>query len=100
MLSGSKNATFLLTLIVEVLSLSTKDYNRGTKFDHYRSLSSVQEYVIIAQDRCRLAHYVWQPDNSWVLLDIMDESATFFLSSIGCSLSVAEVYAKVSLAGS
>lgn len=51
------------TLIVEVLSDSTQDYDRGRKFEHYRSLSSFTEYLLIAQDRCHVEHFVRQADN-------------------------------------
>ena len=46
------------TLIVEVLSPSTEAYDRGEKFDHYSQLESLQEYVMIAQDRPRVERYV------------------------------------------
>ena len=45
-------------VLVEVLSPSTADYDRGGKFTHYRRLPSLQEYVLISQDRPLVEHYV------------------------------------------
>lgn len=55
------------TLIVEVLSPDTADYDRGGKFTHYRKLPSLQEYVLIAQDTPHIEHYVRQNGNQWLL---------------------------------
>ena len=56
-------------LLVEVLSKSTEDYDRGGKFEHYRTLPSLQEYLLVAQERCHLVHYMRQPDNTWLLAE-------------------------------
>jgi len=54
------------TVIVEVLSASTEAYDRGEKFAHYRRLESLQEYLLIAQDKVRIEHYVRQ-GAQWLL---------------------------------
>jgi Uma2 family endonuclease len=83
------------TLIIEVLSESTKDYDRGEKFEQYRTLESLKEYVLIAQDRYHVEHHVRQPDNTWVLSETNRLEDTIELSSIQCSLSLTETYDKV-----
>lgn len=85
------------TLIVEVLSPSTEDYDRGTKFEHYRTLTSLQEYVLVAQDRCHVVHYTRQADNTWVLSETTRKDDQILLPSIACHLSLAEVYARVQI---
>ncbi len=45
-------------LIVEVLSPSTADYDRGEKFEHYKQLISLQEYIIVSQNRVHIEHYL------------------------------------------
>ncbi len=52
------------TFVVEVLSPSTKNYDRGEKFKCYRGLPSFREYLLIAQDEVRAEHHVRQPDGS------------------------------------
>ena len=88
------------TLIVEVLSESTKDYDRGGKFEQYRMLESFMEYVLIAQDKHHVEHFVRQPDNRWLLSETNRVEDTLELTSIGCNLALTEVYDKVELLGS
>lgn len=83
------------TLIVEVLSESTKDYDRGEKFEHYRTLISLAEYVLIAQGKPHVEHFVRQPDNRWLLAETNRLEDTIHLPSIACDLALAEVYDKV-----
>ena len=82
-------------LIIEVLSPSTADYDKGTKFDHYRTIESLKEYVLVWQDKKRVARYTKQPDGSWTLNDFIGEDAEILLSSIDCRLSIEDIYDKV-----
>jgi Uma2 family endonuclease len=86
------------TLIVEVLSPTTEASVRGDKSAHYRRLESLQEYVLIAQDRVRMERYARQPDGQWLLLETTHLGDTVQLASIGCHLALAEVYDKVTFA--
>ena len=83
------------TVIIEVLSDSTEAYDRGKKFQHYRTLESLQEYVLISQQECRVEHYVRQPGNQWTLTEIHDLAEVIQLSSIQCQLALADIYEKV-----
>jgi Uma2 family endonuclease len=87
------------TLLVEVLSKSTEDYDRGGKFEHYRTLESLQEYVLVAQQKHHVMHYVRQPDNAWLLSETTSMDCVMHLLSINCDLALTEVYAKVQLHG-
>jgi Uma2 family endonuclease len=84
-------------VLIEVLSPTTADYDRGEKFEHYRALPSLQTYLLIAQDRCHVVHYTRQPDNTWILAETFDIQDCIHLSSLGCDLLLSEVYAKVKL---
>ena len=85
------------TLIVEVLSESTSDYDRGDKFAHYRSLPSFMEYVLIAQNTPHIENFLRQPNNRWLMSDASRTEDTIELVSISCTLSLADVYDKVRL---
>jgi Uma2 family endonuclease len=87
------------TLIVEVLSDSTEAYDRGGKFAHYRKLASLMEYVLIAQTKPHIEHYVRQPDNRWLLAEADSLHDTLHLPSIDCRLALVEVYDKVEIVG-
>lgn len=84
------------TLIVEVLSPSTEDYDRGTKFEHYRTLPSLQGYLLVSQDKIHIVHYIRQADATWVLSETSRQEDHLRLPSIDCDLAVADIYAKVS----
>lgn len=88
------------TLIIEVLSDSTEAYDRGRKFEHYRHLDSLVEYVLIAQQRPHIESYRRQPDQQWLLTECSGLDATLRLQSIDCDLALAEIYAKVELSES
>jgi Uma2 family endonuclease len=83
------------TLIVEVLSHSTASYDRGEKFNRYRQLPSLQEYLIVAQDIPALEHYRRQGPKEWILMDIVDWEALVELPSIQCQLALKDIYEKV-----
>lgn len=85
------------TVLVEVLSKSTASYDRGEKFEHYRKLNSLAEYLVIAQDKHHLEHYVRQPDNQWLLSETDDMQATIHLRSIECNLALLDIYDKVNI---
>lgn len=83
------------TLIVEVLSSSTEDYDRGTKFVRYRSIPSLSEYILIAQDRPYVEHWLRQTADQWLLIEIDDLEQTLEMPSIGCRLPLTEIYDRV-----
>lgn len=87
------------TVIIEVLSPSTESYDRGKKFQNYRTLPSLQEYLLVAQDGYHIEHYVRQPNNQWLLAEANDPTTTLHLSALGCDLTLADVYEKVGLDG-
>ena len=82
-------------LVVEVLSPSTIDYDRGTKFGNYRQIPSLRDYVVIWQDEPRVEHHQKTDEGIWQLRDIVGIDATLRFASIDCELPVREVYAKV-----
>jgi len=86
-------------LIVEVLSDSTEAYDRGRKFEHYRKLESLMEYVLIAQHRPHVESYRRQPDQGWVLTESDGLEGRLRLDAIDCELALVEIYDKVEFSG-
>lgn len=84
-------------LIVEVLSDSTEAYDRGRKFEHYRKLESLAEYVLIAQNRPHIESYRRQANQQWLLTECGTPDGALRLVSIDCELALAEIYDKVEL---
>ena len=83
------------TLIIEVLSRSTEAYDRGIKSERYRSIPSLSEYVLVAQDRVHVEHYVRQPEDRWLLEELSDLGEILDLPAIGCRLPLSEIYYRV-----
>jgi len=83
------------TLLVEVLSDSTEAYDRGMKFEHYRSLPSLAEYVLISQKSALVEVFLRQPDGTWRLTPVNGLGASAPLASLGLELRLAEVYDRV-----
>jgi Uma2 family endonuclease len=81
--------------IAEVLSNSTESYDRGNKFASYRTIPSFTEYLILAQDRVHVEHSVRQSDGAWLLTETDDLGASLVLSSVGCTLMLADIYDRV-----
>lgn len=86
------------SVIIEVLSRSTERLDRGEKFMLYRLLDSLVEYVLVCQDRAQVEVWVRDDGGRWTTT-IYDEAAdSFTLRSIGCTLTLAEIYEKVEFA--
>jgi Uma2 family endonuclease len=84
-------------LLVEVLSPSTESYDRGKKFEHYRTLDSLVEYLLVSQDEVLLEQFVRQEAGAWRFTATSGREGAVELPSIGCTLALAEVYDKVPL---
>ena len=79
-------------LIIEVLSESTAGYDRGTKFLAYQAIPSLEEYVLVWQDRFLVESYRRQGQEAWLYTKAEGQQATLELPSIGVSVSLAEIY--------
>ena len=85
------------TVVVEVLSPSTKTYDRGEKFEHYQQIASLKEYVLISQDKIRVEHYHRQ-ETGWMQTEFRGLEDVLSLLSIGCELRLQDVYRRVEVA--
>ena len=83
------------TLIVEVLSPSTKEFDRGEKSRLYRMLPSLQEYLLIEQSTVEIEHYRRLPNGHWDIEPVSDPSAVIRLEALACNLPVSEIYLGV-----
>lgn len=81
-------------LVIEVLSPSTQAYDRSKKFALYRQLASLQEYLLIDPDTRRAESFTRSPQGEWVLNDMSDDR-TMLIASIGCTVSMSDVFAGV-----
>ncbi len=85
------------TVLIEVLSPSTELYDRGEKFAHYRRLPSLRDYVLVAQDKMRVEHYIRQGEQ-WVLTVWEKAQDTLTLASVQCAVSLTSIYENIDFA--
>jgi Uma2 family endonuclease len=85
-------------LVVEVLSESTKDYDRGFKFELYRALETLREYVLIDQSKVHVEHYQRLDDGRWLLQEFDRAEDTLQLLSVEFKIRLSEIYEKVDFA--
>ena len=81
------------TVIIEVLSKSTKLKDRNEKFDSYILLESLTDYVLIEQDAMRIEHFSRTAGDDWVLRLFTKADERIIFESINCTLSLADIYA-------
>lgn len=89
-----KDACTNPTVLVEVLSPSTEAYDRGEKFEHYQTLVSLRDYVMIATGRNHVDHYSRNADGSWTLRSHV-AGGHLTLSGVAVMLEVDAIYAAV-----
>jgi Uma2 family endonuclease len=82
-------------LIVEVLSPTTQAYDRGLKFEHYRSIEGLGYYLLIDQDRPHVELFERLTDGGWRLSEATGTDGHIGITGLGVELSLAEVYRQV-----
>ncbi len=92
-----ENETLLVNpiLIVEVLSKSTKAYDRGDKFREYKTLPSFLEYVLIEQNSCLAETFFREEPDLWRNTIVTNPAGTLSLQSLGCSIQMADIYEHI-----
>ncbi len=91
---GKEDVIINPLLVVEVLSPSTRGYDRGDKFDHYKTIHALEEYLLVDQDSARVLLYTRREDH-WEMREAEGRDSNVFLESIQGSLPLADVYAKI-----
>ena len=80
-------------LIVEVLSPTTQDYDRGGKFTAYRTIPFFQEYLTVASDEIHIEQHVRkEKEGGWLLTDHTSVGGSIHLHSVGIELMLADIY--------
>lgn len=87
-------------IIVEVLSNSTKNYDRTDKFRFYRSISTLKEYIMIDQYEYLIEQFAKNSENQWVLTEYESVDTVLFLKSIEFQIKSSDIYAGVNFESS
>ncbi len=83
------------SVIIEILSKSTRDYDKGQKFTLYRDIESLKEYILIDTQTIRVEKYTRNNDNSWLLRDYQSIEDVFMIETINEQMMLSEIYLDV-----
>ena len=83
------------SVILEVLSDATEAYDRGKKFEHYRAIESLSDYLLVSQDRFQIERFSRDAGGRWIYSVASGSGASMAIESIGCVLTVGEAFSKV-----
>lgn len=92
---GRNDTVMNPVLVAEVLSDSTQSYDRGDKFAAYRTIPSLQDYLLIAQDSPQVEQYVKQAENQWLLTEHQGLEASLELSSVEVAIAMVDLYEAI-----
>jgi Uma2 family endonuclease len=82
-------------LIVEVLSKSTKNYDKSEKFDCYRSIPDFREYVLIDQSKYHVEQYAKTSENQWLFTEYDSENAVLTLAAVNVQIPFSQLYEEI-----
>ena len=86
-------------LVVEVLSDSTESYDRGRKFEQYRRIDTLKEYILISQSRPYVERFVKRGDGFWQLSEFSGNDAVLAIETLSAAIPLAGIYEKVKFSG-
>jgi Uma2 family endonuclease len=86
--------------VIEILSDSTEAYDRGRKFEHYRQIESLREYLLIAQDHVHVEQFVREQNERWVLTETDRLESSVVLATIDCPVRLSDIYDRISFEAS
>lgn len=95
MQTGRKDTITNPCFIAEVLSKSTQNYDRSEKFANYRTINTVQEYLLIDQYRIHVEHYVKTAVNQWLFSEYDDPNVTISLQFLDLPIQIADLYDNI-----
>ena len=79
-------------LLIEVLSPSTAEYDRGRKFNQYKQLPSLQHYLLVSQTSWLVEWYRREANNIWSFTPLVEADDALVIPDLNISLTVAEIY--------
>lgn len=85
------------SVLIEILSPSTANYDRGAKFDLYREIESLKEYILVDSTVYHCVHYNRNTDNTWTLSETKNVNENLSIVSVDLKIPLSEIYAGVSL---
>jgi Uma2 family endonuclease len=83
-------------VIIEVLSETTEEFDRGVKFVRYRNFNdTLNDYILVSQDEAHIEHFIRQKNGDWLLKKYYGLDKSFRIDSINCVLHLSEIYERL-----
>jgi Uma2 family endonuclease len=86
------------SVIIEILSISTRNYDKGEKFTLYREIDSLQEYILTDSERIMVEKFIRNADNSWQLTEYKNIEQSFSITTVGIDMLLKDIYDGVKIA--
>ena len=83
------------TVIIEILSKSTRNYDQGQKFALYRAIDSLKEYILIDSEAVQVIQHTKNEDNTWLLTEFKSIEQSFAFKSVEVTLNLIDLYENV-----
>jgi Uma2 family endonuclease len=83
------------TVIIEVLSKTTQDWDRGSKFEYCRRIETLTDYILVSQDKCLVEHRERQSPTLWTMHYVEGMDKSIHLKSISVDLTLSDIYEHV-----
>jgi len=83
------------TVIVEVMSEATERYDRGAKFELYRRIPTLQEYLLVSQTKPAIEQFIRQAAGGWLLQETTGLLAVLHLPALKVQIPLADIYSRV-----
>lgn len=83
------------SVIIEILSQSTKDYDKGSKFTLYRAIDTLKEYILVDSTNISVEKFIRNTDNSWHFTEYKLLTDIFAISTVDISITLADIYEGV-----
>jgi len=91
-LKEDQNTATLPKVIIEILSPSTRNYDRGEKFMLYRAIPSLKEYILVDSESIHVEHFAINKEGLWQLKELNNPGEEIFLETLSIKLSLEEIY--------
>lgn len=85
------------SVIIEILSESTKNYDKGNKFTLYRNIESLKEYILIDSENIMVEKFTKNDDNSWQLTEYKSITEFFKIETVAIEMDLETIYNGVGL---
>lgn len=85
------------SVLIEILSPSTRNYDKGEKFTLYREIDSLQEYILIDSERIMVEKFIRNSDNSWQLTEYRTIEQSFTIATVGIEMFLLDIYEGVKI---